>query len=257
MSTLLLIELGALTLSWPELATDCLKILRHPALLLWIPLLLLLSTALHELAHGLAGRWAGATVTEIGIAWHFPAVFPYCKVEGADFLTSRRQRAVIVAAGPCAGLLTMLPALLLWWWGNEGAFRTVASGLLVAGSFTTAWNLLPLPGLDGYRILSALLNMTELAPESRRYRTLLRRRQNRDRATITVKDYPGWAGLVYRNYPIVAVSTAAVYGYVFSNEAARAAAELTDILFSPAIAAIPIGVAAGVMAFLWAESSVQ
>ncbi|MFJ9853442.1 metalloprotease [Streptomyces sp. NPDC101150] len=195
---------------WQALTADATALLRRPVLLLPVVLLLAVSTVLHELAHGMAARQFGGAATEIGIAWFLPAVFPYCKVEGVSLFPSRGHRAATAFAGVFANLAVLLPFCVLWWCtAPGGALRPVAAGFLLAGVLAAAGNLLPLPGLDGYQVLGAALNMSDLSAESRRYlRLLIRKCTGGPDETLA---YPRWTRRVYGGYPLLAVGSVGAF----------------------------------------------
>ncbi|WP_053648529.1 metalloprotease, partial [Streptomyces sp. NRRL F-6492] len=151
-------------------------LLARPLVLVPFAVLLWFSVCLHELAHGVAARHYGGVVTEIGLRWRFPAMMMYCTVDNYPFLPGRRAKLVVAAAGAHVNLLLLLP-LALWWTLLDAAdpVRPVLTGMLFVGIVQALGNLVPLPPLDGYRILSHLLGATHLAPETRTYLALRRR----------------------------------------------------------------------------------
>lgn len=133
--------------------------IEHPLLLLFAAAFLLsfdgsgllrlglVCALLHEAGHVLAyrallGRWPCVTVGLTGLRIPLRGVF-----------LARRQELWLAAAGPLANLLVCLAACA--WMAARGlTYRgcwLAAVSLLVGGA-----NLLPLPGLDGARILQSL-----------------------------------------------------------------------------------------------------
>ncbi|MBC7269383.1 MAG: site-2 protease family protein [Streptomyces sp.] len=169
----------------------------QPVALLAVFTLLWLSTGGHELAHGVAARHHGGTVSEIGLRWRLPAAIMYCRVDDYRFLGSRLHQLAVGAAGAFANLLFLLP-FALWWAALETGdpTRRVLSGLLLLGSVQALVNLLPLPPLDGYTMLSHVLGVSHYAPESGRY---LRLRLRDGRAAA---GYPRRARVLYTAYGI-------------------------------------------------------
>ncbi|WP_435188958.1 metalloprotease [Streptomyces sp. bgisy126] len=176
-------------------------LLARPLVLVPFAVLLWFSVCLHELAHGLAARHYGGVVTEIGLRWRFPAMMMYCKVDNYPFLPGRRAKLVVAAAGAHVNLLLLLP-LALWWALLDAAdpARPVLTGMLFVGIVQALGNLVPLPPLDGYRILSHLLGTTHLAPETRTYLAL--RRRGRE----AVAAYPPRARRVHTSYAVASVA---------------------------------------------------
>ncbi|MFF2850668.1 peptidase M50 [Streptomyces sp. NPDC058001] len=186
-----------LAVALPELARDTWWLLHRPAPLVAVLTLLWLSTAVHELAHGIAARHHGGTVGEIGLRWRLPMAVMYCTVDNYRFLPGRWPQLAVAGAGAFANLLFLLP--FIGWWAalpGDDPTRRVLSGLLLLGSVQALVNLLPLPPLDGYTMLSHTLRVTHLAPESGRYLRLALR----DRTAAA--DYPRRARTLYLAYGI-------------------------------------------------------
>ncbi|KOX19422.1 peptidase M50 [Streptomyces sp. NRRL F-6491] len=176
-------------------------LLARPLVLVPFAVLLWFSVCLHELAHGVAARHYGGVVTEIGLRWRFPAMMMYCTVDNYPFLPGRRAKLVVAAAGAHVNLLLLLP-LALWWTLLDAAdpVRPVLTGMLFVGIVQALGNLVPLPPLDGYRILSHLLGATHLAPETRTYLAL--RRRGRE----AVAAYPPRARRIHTSYAVASVA---------------------------------------------------
>jgi putative peptide zinc metalloprotease protein len=124
----------------------------------------------HEAAHALAVRRWGGAVHEAGITLLLLMPVPYVDASAAHGFVHARQRAVVSAAGIMAEL--MLAAIGLWCW------RLVDSGLVhdlgfvlwfVAGISTVLFNANPLQRLDGYHLLTDVLELPNLATRSRRW----------------------------------------------------------------------------------------
>jgi putative peptide zinc metalloprotease protein len=136
--------------------------------------LLWLSLAGHELAHGVAARAFGGTVSEFGLRWRLPVIFPYCTVDDVHFLPRRWQQVVTAAAGVFANLLFLLPFAVLWLLlPGRAETRPAIAGLLVLGVATAAANLIPLPPLDGYKMIGYGAGFSRLAAGSRGFLVLL------------------------------------------------------------------------------------
>ncbi|MFI9613374.1 peptidase M50 [Streptomyces sp. NPDC052023] len=208
METVLAAALGTLV-------RDTWWLFHQPVALLGVFTLLWLSTGGHELAHGIAARHHGGTVSEIGLRWRLPAAIMYCRVDDYRFLGRRRHQLAVGAAGAFANLLFLLP-FAVWWaaLAPGDPNRRVLSGLLLLGSVQALVNLLPLPPLDGYTMLSHVLGVSNYAPESGRYLRL----RLRDRKAAA--GYPRRARALYMAYGIgssalVCLIAAAVLTAVF------------------------------------------
>ncbi|MEV7416677.1 M50 family metallopeptidase [Streptomyces sp. NPDC089919] len=177
------------------------ELLGRPLLLVPFAVFLWFSVCLHELAHGIAARHYGGHVTEIGLRWRFPAMMMYCTVDDYLFLPGRRAKLVVAAAGAHVNLLLLLP-LGLWWALLDPAdpARPPLTGALFVGIVQALSNLVPLPPLDGYRILSHALGSAQLAPETRAYLAL--RRGGR----AAVAGYPPRARRIHTAYAVTAAA---------------------------------------------------
>ncbi|MEU3632834.1 M50 family metallopeptidase [Streptomyces fradiae] len=195
------VMVAALAADPGALLDGTLELLTRPLLLVPFAVFLWCSVCLHELAHGVAARHYGGVVTEIGLRWRFPAMMMYCTVDNYLFLPGLRAKLVVAAAGAYANLLLLLP-LALWWALLDPAdpVRPPLTGMLFVGIVQALSNLVPLPPLDGYRMLGHTLGAANLAPETRTYLAL--RRRGRD----AVAAYPPRARRLYTGYAVTAAS---------------------------------------------------
>lgn len=182
----------------PELASSAGELGHRPAMLPVVALALWFSMALHEVGHALTARAVGATVGELGVRWRLPMVYLYCEVPDARFL-ARRHQVAVAAAGALTNLAVLLPAYGGWLLLTvHGGSHPTLSAVLLAGTVVGLANLLPVPPLDGYRILETLLGTTRLAQETRTFlaRALTGRRGNGGGAG----GYPPRAKRLYLGY---------------------------------------------------------
>ncbi|ONK09850.1 peptidase M50 [Streptomyces sp. MP131-18] len=175
------------------------RVFGNPVLLVGVATLLWFSTALHELAHGVAARHYGGRVGEIGLRWRLPVIMMYCTVDDYPYLSVRRHRIAVAGAGAVANLLFLLPFFAWWLAAPAGATREALAGLLFLGSLQALAMLVPLPPLDGYTIVSQAFGATRLAESSRRYLALALRR------SPEAARYPRRARLAYTAYGACAV----------------------------------------------------
>ena len=190
--------LAVLAADLPDLLDRTGTALGQPGTIVAVLVLLQLSMAGHELAHGVVARAFGGTVTEFGLRWRLPMFYPYCAVQDVQFLPRRRRQVAVAAAGAGANLLFLLPFAVLWLVRPGPA----VAALLVFGVATALANLVPLPPLDGYKIVGYSLGTIRLAVESRGYLALLLRRDDRS-------DYPAGLRRTYASYGIFVVLVAA------------------------------------------------
>lgn len=152
------------------LADDLRQLWHRPALLLAVGVALWISLGLHELGHGLAARAHGGAVTEIGLRWQLPVGYPYCLVQDVAFFARRRDQVLTVAAGPAMNLLFPLPPWLVWLLlPRHDPAHYALGGLLLLEVAVACGNLLPLPPLDGYKLLGYALGTSQLATDSREF----------------------------------------------------------------------------------------
>lgn len=131
------------------------------ALLLY--LLIALFLVVHELAHGVACKYFGGSIQEMGLGWRYIYPFAYCKIDDVVLFQRRRHRVYTAGAGMFANLLMALPVALLWWFSPVHSFvRVVSVALLSSVHFLVVLNLIPFAPLDGCLMLSYLLNMIDL-----------------------------------------------------------------------------------------------
>ncbi|MGC4893476.1 peptidase M50 [Micromonospora sp. DT31] len=134
-----------------------------PLSLLLLGLLAWAGAAMHEFAHALTAVRLGATVTRINL------VTLTCRIEDYAFLARRRDQVVIAAAGGAAnGVVMLVVGAVLAVLPGAFADHLFSAYVLVAAAQTVV-NFVPLPPLDGYKMVSHVLDTLDLAPESRRY----------------------------------------------------------------------------------------
>ncbi|MFF6908579.1 peptidase M50 [Streptomyces sp. NPDC012389] len=180
-----------------ELLLAVRELFTNPVLLTGTAILLWLSTALHELAHGVVARHCGGQVAEIGLRWRLPVVIMYCTVDNYLYLGRRRHRIATAVAGAVMNLLFLLPFCALWLFAPlDDATHEALSALLLLGSVQAFAMLVPLPPLDGYRIASQLAGATGLAASAGGYLRLALRRSPEAAA------YPRRARIAYPAYAL-------------------------------------------------------
>jgi putative peptide zinc metalloprotease protein len=123
----------------------------------------------HEFAHGLALKHFGGKVEEMGflILYFIPAF--YCNVSDA-WMLKKRERIRVTLAGSYAQVILWALATIVW---RLVATETLASRIcLILIAFTaiqTVLNFIPLIRLDGYYLLSDLLEVPNLRPKAMAY----------------------------------------------------------------------------------------
>ena len=153
--------------------------------LLALILLQVLSISVHEAGHALAIRHYGRRVRRLGLAMYY--LFPCVYVDSSDMaMSTRKARIVVSLAGPIGGLLV----------GAVCAFVAATDGGVVGGIafkaaslfiFQFALNLVPILELDGYYILTDLLDTPMLRQRSMAFArgSVIRKLRKRQRWTPT------------------------------------------------------------------------
>jgi Zn-dependent protease len=133
-------------------------------------LLLALSVIVHEFFHAVACARAGGNAQEVGIMWRAPVFVAYCTVDDVVLFRSRRDRVVTAYAGTYANLLLMLAgAVMLKTVPSGSAVHRVVAAYLFMSAVAVLVNLVPLFGLDGYRMLEHSLGVWSLQSSSFSY----------------------------------------------------------------------------------------
>ncbi len=121
---------------------------------------------IHEMAHAVACRRSGAAVGYLGIIFFLGVPSPYCDVSTVAANDSRWSRAAVMAAGVYVEMLLASLATLVWWltmfhhqaWLHQACFQV----MVISGVSTLLFNSNPLMKLDGYFVLSDVLNVPNL-----------------------------------------------------------------------------------------------
>ena len=148
-------------------------------------LIALIVGAIHEFAHGLACEHFGGRVREIGFLLMFFQPCLYCDVS-ASWMLPKRQRLIVMLAGNYCTFLIWACATLAWRVLDPQTLLShlCVSIILIAGLSLFA-NFNPLIKLDGYYILSDLLEMPNLRPRTLGY---LRSRMEGQRIDVTARE---------------------------------------------------------------------
>jgi putative peptide zinc metalloprotease protein len=193
-----------LALRAPAIVAGVPTLVSQPALVLLGLLILWGGTAVHEFGHGLTGRHYGGDASAIGVRWFGPVVAAFCTVDDVYLFPTRRARVATAAAGVIAGQLYMLPFFALWLWAPLDRVTHDALGVvLLFGVAQSLLSYLPVSPTDGYHMLGHLLNISNLAPESRRYLRL--RVSALLRGGPAPAGYPRWVRPVYLAYGAASV----------------------------------------------------
>jgi putative peptide zinc metalloprotease protein len=127
--------------------------------------------AIHETAHGLAGKHYGATVEKMGFMLMYFAPSFFCDATQVWILGGRWARIVTAFAGIWLDLVVCFFATIVWWGTATGmvihdwAYKV----MMVTGLGVSVLNLNPLIKLDGYLIFSELVAEPSLKESSTEY----------------------------------------------------------------------------------------
>jgi putative peptide zinc metalloprotease protein len=171
--------LWAIVTTWTNHAavmSDLARLWHFQSLLLaWVVVLGV--TTLHEFAHGLTCKHFGGHVHEMGFFLIYLQPAFYCNVSDAWLFPEKSKRLWVMAAGAFFELFVWAVATLVWTVVEPG---TWVSGLALVVMATSAikqfFNLNPLLKLDGYYLLSDLLNVPNLRQRAFGYLNSLVRR---------------------------------------------------------------------------------
>lgn len=137
---------------------------------LWVAAVVFpLLKAIHELAHGLAVKWRGGVVHDMGVMLLVLYPVPYVDASDASTFPRKGDRILVSLAGMAAEIVVASIALCLWVLLEPGLARAVAWNTVVLGSVTTVlFNANPLLRYDGYFALADAIEMPNLAQRANR-----------------------------------------------------------------------------------------
>ena len=122
----------------------------------------------HETAHGLTCKHFGARVESMQFLLMYFAPTFMCDCTQVWILGDKKARISTILAGIWGDLMICVVATFIWWgtatgmWIHDFAYKV----MMVTGIGVTILNLNPLIKLDGYYLLSELINETGLKEQS-------------------------------------------------------------------------------------------
>ena len=140
----------------------------HGLVMIWAAIFAV--TVLHEFAHGLTCKHFGGEVHELGFLLIYGSPAFYCNVSDSWLFPERAKRLWVMAAGGFFELFVWGLAAILWRITEPGTWLGSAALVIVLTSGVRQFfNLNPLIKLDGYYLLSDLLEVPNLRPRAFRY----------------------------------------------------------------------------------------
>jgi hypothetical protein len=125
--------------------------------------IILLTTIVHEFAHGLTCKHFGGKVHEMGFLLIFFQPALYCNVSDAWLFPEKRKRLWVTIAGPYIDLVIWALAILAWrFFAPETLISYVSLVIVVTSGIRMIFNFIPLIKLDGYYLLSDWLEIPNL-----------------------------------------------------------------------------------------------
>jgi putative peptide zinc metalloprotease protein len=131
--------------------------------LIYLGLVFIVVKAVHEFGHGLACRFFGGEVHEMGVMFLVLHPVPYCDATASWALPHRYQRVMVGLAGIIVELAIAAVAMLVWSHTAPGTLHQVAyNTIFISGVSSVLFNANPLLRFDGYYVLSDLLDIPNL-----------------------------------------------------------------------------------------------
>ncbi len=126
--------------------------------------------ACHELGHGLACRYYGAQVREMGVLLLFFSPCLYCDASDAWTIPQRYRRMMISLAGVYVEMIFSLLFLWAWWFNSSADVSAWLFGMMLTTSANTLFvNGNPLLKFDGYFALADWWDIPNLSNVSQRH----------------------------------------------------------------------------------------
>jgi putative peptide zinc metalloprotease protein len=138
-------------------------------LLLWVTLVFTIT--IHELGHGYAVKHFGGKVTKIGFLFMFGLPCMFCDTSDSHLFPNWKHRAGVALSGTYAELYVATLATLVWWaTPADLVVNQLAYNIIVFASISgLAFNFNPLIKLDGYFVLSDVLDQPNLQEDAYGY----------------------------------------------------------------------------------------
>jgi len=124
---------------------------------------------IHELAHALAVRRFGGSVTQVGVMFLVFVPMPYVDASQANAFRSHGVRALVTAAGIMAEFAIAGVAMILWAEADPGLWRAILFNTILLCTISTIFfNGNPLLRFDAYFVLADLTQTPALGTRGQR-----------------------------------------------------------------------------------------
>ena len=117
----------------------------------------------HEMAHGIACKRYGGTVSDAGVLLLLFTPMAFVNVTSSWRFSNRWHRIVVAAAGMYIELFISFIAIIIWARSSGGVMADVCYNIFIMSSVTTIlFNANPLMRFDGYYILADSLGIANM-----------------------------------------------------------------------------------------------
>ena len=168
-AVVIVLALAATIGNWSTIAQDLAGLYRLSAIPLVLAVAFVVGSA-HELAHGLTCKRLGGEVHEIGfmLIYFQPAL--YCDVSDAWMFPERSKRLWVGFSGPYFEMFLWALATLAWRVTDAATWiNSLALIVMTVSGLKTLFNFNPFIKLDGYYLLSDVLDLPNLRSKSFRH----------------------------------------------------------------------------------------
>ena len=150
----------------------------HGPQLLLLVVTVVFTITVHELGHGYAVKHFGGKVSRLGFLLIFGMPAMFCDTSDSHLFANWKHRAGVALAGTYAELYVASLATFVWWaTPNDLLVNKLAYSVVVIASISgLALNFNPLIKLDGYFVLSDVLDQPNLQEDAYGYLGFLFRR---------------------------------------------------------------------------------
>jgi len=196
--TCILMAAGAITARWTEFHQ---VIVTHGGLTVFLSAAMISFAigVVHEFAHGIACKYWGGEVKEIGILLLYFNPGLYCDVSDALLFERKSQRLWTMLAGPISEAALGSLAVLAWCLTpRPSTASAVLAFVILLTGVKLIFNFNPLIRLDGYYLTCDLLNVPNLRSRSFRFaRQWITSALKPSSAAPRTSTYEAWVFTVY------------------------------------------------------------